>query len=63
MDQTDPTPALKTGKEIFQENITETLRSVFITENLHENPAGLKLQCFHGLTMLLPPLKSDVQTK
>lgn len=31
--------------------------------NLHENLTGLKLQHFYGLTMLLFPLKSDVQTK
>lgn len=32
MDQAAPAPALKTEEEIFQENITETLRSVFIAE-------------------------------
>lgn len=56
--------SLKTRGETCQQNITETLRSVFIPpENLHENLTGLKLQYFHGLTMLLFPLKSDVQTK
>lgn len=63
MDQTAPAQALKTGKEIFQQNITETLRSVFIAENLNENLTGPKLQYIHGLTMLWFPLKADVQIK
>lgn len=62
MDQTAPARAFKTGKEI-QLNITEPLRSVFITLNVHETLAGTRDPVFHSLTMLLFPLKSDAQTK